>query len=67
MKANHREPIREPTGLEWHLKLKLEDKSMANAYDSRPPSSFHGCKLLFLTKKIIINNQALIRVRHLVM
>lgn len=27
---------------------------MANAYDSRPLSSFHGCNLLFLSGRIII-------------
>lgn len=44
----------EATGLEWHLKWSLEDKFMANACDSRPLSSFHGCNLLFLSRRIII-------------
>lgn len=53
MEANHREGNREPINLEWHLELNLEDKSMANAYDSRPLSSFHGCNLR-LSRRIII-------------
>lgn len=54
MKANHREGRQGGYSLERHLGLSLEDKSMAKAYDSGPLSSFHGCNLLSLSRRIII-------------
>ena len=40
--------------LEWHLEVNLENKSMANACDSGPLSSSHGCSLLSLSRRVVI-------------